>query len=90
MRCCLYLWLETIIKRTPSDEAYTLMDHIVETPYIKYDDDIHNVFEHFNITINDIPSNYKPCDYLPVGCNTEDIELANILQRIISLYNDII
>ena len=90
MRDACNVWLETIIKRTPSDEAYTLMDHIVETPYIKYDDDIHNVFEHFNITINDIPSNYKPCDYLPVGCNTEDIELANILQRIISLYNDII
>ena len=90
MRNACNVWLETIMKRTPSDEAYTRMEHIVQTPYINYDDDIYNVFEHFNITINDIPSNYKPCDYLPVGCNTEDIELANILQRIISLYNDII
>ena len=90
MRDACNVWLETIMKRTPSDEVYTHMEHIVQTPYINYDDDIYKVFEHFNITINDIPSNYKPCDYLPVGCNTEDIELANILQRIISLYNDII
>ena len=80
-------WLNTIMKRTPTNDAYIHMSHI-DTTRLNYDDDINEVFDMYNITINDIPLNYNPFDY-----NTEDniklvntIELAEVLQRTISLY----
>ena len=80
-------WLNTIIKRTNTDEEYIHMSHI-DTTRLNYDDDINDVFKMCNITINDIPLNYNPFEY-----NTEDniklantIELAEVLQRTISLY----
>ena len=80
-------WLNIIMKRTPTNDAYIHMGHI-DTTHINYNDDIYEVFEMFNITINDIPLNYNPFEY-----NTEDniklantIELAEVLQRTISLY----
>ena len=80
-------WLNTIIKRTNTDEEYIHMSHI-DTTRLNYDDDINDVFKMCNITINDIPLNYNPFEY-----NTEDniklantIELAEVLHRILSLY----
>ena len=87
MRVACIEWLNTIMKRAPTNDAYIHMGHI-DTTRLIYDDDIYEVFEMYNITINDIPYNYNPFDY-----NTEDniklantIELAEVLTRIISLY----
>ena len=79
-------WLNIIMKRTPTNDAYIHMGNI-DTTHINYNDDIYDVFKMFNITINDIPLNYNPIYYNTENTNlTNNINLAEVLQRIISLY----
>jgi len=81
-------WLNIIMKRAPTNDAYIHihMGHI-DTTHINYNDDIYEVFEMFNITINDIPLNYNPNDYNTENTNiTNNIKLEEVLHRIISLY----